>query len=63
MKLKLIQPTLALVSNSLFLLFMVLCSLYNYKTEIYHTSWAGIYYKCARIKYRWRFNYHAAHAF
>lgn len=64
MKLKLIQPTLALVSNSLFFFSLWYFAVYTIiRLEIYHTSWAGIYYKCARIKYRWRFNYHAAHAF
>lgn len=64
MKLKLIHPTLALVSNSLFFFSFWYFAVYTIiRLEIYHTSWAGIYYKCARIKYRWRFNYHAAHAF
>lgn len=64
MKLKLIHPTLALVSNSLFFFSFWYFAVYTIiRLEIYHTSWEGIYYKCARIKYRWRFNYHAAHAF
>lgn len=64
MKLKLIHPTLALVSNSLFFFSFWYFAVYTIiRLEIYHTSWAGIHYKCAKIKYRWRFNYHAAHAF
>ena len=64
MKLKLIHPTLALVSNLLFSSLFWYFAVYTIiRLEIYHTSWAGIHNKCARIKYRWRFNYHAAHAF
>lgn len=70
MKLKLMHPTLFLASQFPLYFFFFFFGLFGYfavyiiiRLEIYHTSWARIHHKCARIKYRWRFNYHATHAF